>query len=54
MWVEIHNDSLQVLTVFQNFFLGERSEICVRPELEMEGSKEEQKCVVQVLVGEGA
>ena len=33
---------------------GERSVKCVRPALEMEASKEEQRGVVRILVAEGA
>ena len=33
---------------------GERSVKCVRPALEMEASKEEQRSVVRLLVAEGA
>ena len=33
---------------------GERRVKCVRSALEMEASKEEQRCVVRFLVGDGA
>ena len=50
----MHSENAQVHTVVSYCSGGERSVKCVRPALEMEVSKEEQRGVVRFLVAEGA
>ena len=50
----MHSENSQVHTVVSYCSGGERSVKCVRPGLEMEASKEEQRGVVRFLVNEGA
>ena len=51
---DIHSENAQVTQFFLYCSGGERSVKCVRPALEMEASKEEQRSEVRFLVAEGA
>ena len=50
----MHSENAQVHAVISLLLWGERSVKCIRPALEMEASKEEQRGVVRFLVAEGA
>ena len=50
----MHSENAQVHTVFLFCSGGQRRVKCIRPELEMELSKKEERGVVRFLVGEGA
>ena len=50
----MHSENAQVHTLFLDCSENERSVKCVRPALEMEARKEEQRGVVRFLMTEGA